>query len=895
MAKGDFEACKANIEGTLGREMTPEEKRAIRNRAPEVMKKIANTDGTPGAIARVLQNFKDEADGRKAFNERANAIEYRAVTEFVDRFFKANATIKHAGQSLQAITRGSLWSFRGSNDSLANLIDREISARKMAFDADLHSSGLLEIAYSGELDSKIIGAEEQIRKGQPVDPKWGPQAIKIAQIFEKHTESARMDMNANGAWIPKNDDRLFAMRYDHNRIASADGAHKWGSEDAQKAYVADWMRVMDWDKAFGGDFAKATDAERRQRIGDIWQQFKADTHFRSSPDFYGPGKTYGIQPHIEMVTKTAADRYEMFKKYGRGNSLAEAHNIELGRLGQNLAVMKMLGVRAEKAMKQAFNTIHTKLMTQGGTFEEVSEAKRQAALLDKAFQDEMQNTWRLITDTVAHPNDNTVGRVMSGFRLTLNTTATAFSLPTLIGDLNLRAVRMVSQGRGSWLGNLFDHAMMQFTPKGLTEAEQAQFYAQTGISLEINKRPTDLGISEHKVYDGVRKANAIVRGFTGHSIWDNSARLSSMIRDYMHYHDIKGKTWDDLVPGERATLNEFGIDRIGWDVMRKAQSIDMPGGWGKGIGPDQIRAMDLDEFKSLSPHANPSAVTLKRMRDRLADQYRNLLGENANRNVSAPSTARLARLRVGRYYDPNTVHGWAMAQAMALKGWAINYMTEHLGRGILAQYSEHVSTGKIFKDLMTGQNLPGLKTTAQYMVGGVALAYVSNALRSVAMGKAPVNPIGVAPGKPLTEQPWVDAWSEAMARGAAGVYGDFIFGQGGALSEEGHPIEDKLMKVMMGPEAEFYANVGDTLIKSTKDAIKSGGHDTKALMKDEQKAFGVGYHALPPSNLLATKWALDYYFFNALSDQINPGYEKRLKDYAKSQNTYYLAGSPGVK
>lgn len=895
MAEGDFAACKANIEGTLGREMTPEEKRAIKNRAPEIMKKIANTDGSPGAVARVLQDAKDAADARKAFNQRANAIEYRAVTEFADRFFKANETIKHAGEALKSILRGSLWSFRGSNDSLANLIDREISARKMAFDADLHMAGLLEVAYSGELDAKIIGAEEQIRKGLPVDLKWGPQATKIAEIFEKHTEGARQDMNANGAWIPKNDDRLFAMRYDHNRIASGDGHFKWGSREAMQHYIDEYMKRMDWEKAFGGDFLRATDAERRARLGDIWQQFTEDAHFKSAPDFYGPGKTYGISPHIEMVLKTPQDSYEMFKQFGRGSSLAEAHNTELGRLGQQLAMMKVLGVRAEKALKQAVNTIRTKLLQTGGTLEEQLEGKRQANLLDAAFQDEMQNTWRLLTDTVAHPNDNVIGRTMSALRLTLNTTATAFSLPTLIGDLNLRAVRMVSQGRGTWLGNLFDHAMMQFTPKGLTEAERAQFAAQIGISLEINKRPIDMGISEHRVYDGVRRANAIVRSYTGHSVWDNSARLSSQIRDYMHYHDIKGKTWDDLVPGERATLNEFGIDRIGWDVMRKAQSVDMPAGWGKGISPDQIRAMDLDEFRPLSPHQNPSPVTLKRMRDRLADQYRNLLGENANRNVSAPSTARLARLRVGRYYDPNTVHGWAMAQAMALKGWAINYMTEHLGRGILAQYSEHVGIGQIMQDLMTGRNMGGLKTTAQYMVGGVALAYISNALRSVAKGQAPVNPIGTHPGKGIMEQPWVDAFSEAMARGAAGIYGDFLFGQGGPLSEQGHPLEDKFTKLLTGPEAEFYLNVGDTLIKSTKDAIKSHGFTTAAIRRDEQRAFGVGYHALPPSNLLATKWALDYYFFNALSEQINPGYEKRLKDYAKRNDTYYLAGSPGVK
>lgn len=892
MAKGDFEACRANIETTLGREMTPEERRAIKNRAPEALKKINATNGTPGEIARVLQNMKDNAAARKAFNERATAIQYRVVTEGVARLFKANDTIKDMGQALQAITRGSLWKFAGSNDSLANLIDREKSARIQAFDADLKQAKMFDIAYSGQIDDKIVGAEEQIRKGQTPDPKWGSQAIKIAQIYEKHTESLRNDMNANGAWIPKNDDRLYAMRYDHNRIASADRNHQWGSIQAQDEWVNDYMQRMDWTKAFSGDFANASDVDRRMRLKDIWQQFKEDSHMRSTPDAWGPGKTYGIQPHIEMVLKTPADSHAMFKKYGRGGSIAEAHRTDLERGGQSLAVMKMLGVRAEQGLNQIVNEAMRQLQTRGGTFEEVSENKRQAKLLEDKMKDEMQNTWRLITDTVAHPNDNAVLRAASALRLTLNTTATAFSLPTLLGDLNLRANRLWAQGRGSWLGNLFDATVMQFTPKDMTDAEKAQFAAQIGISLELNKRPTMMGMSEHKVYDGVVQANAAIRSITGHSIWDNSARISSAVRDYMHFHDLKGKAWYDLGKGEQGTLNSFGIDRIAWDVMRQAKSVDIPGGWGKGITPDQIREIDLNEFRSLSTIQHPSAVTLKRLRDRLADQYRNLLGENANRAVSAPSTARLARMRVGKYYDPNTLHGWAMAQAMSLKGWAINYMSEHLGREIVAQYTEKATMGQIMKDLMTGQNKHGIQAVGQYMVGGVAIAYVTNVLRSLAMGKSPVNPIGTDPSKPFNEQPWYEAGTEALARGAAGIYGDFLFGNAGTQE---NTLEDKLMKVALGPEGEFYLKVGDILKKSSTDLIKSGGQENEAIRRDEQRAFGTAYKALPPSNLLWSKWALDYYFFNALSEQINPGYQRRLEGYARQGNQYYLAGSPGVR
>ena len=892
MANTGFEACKANIEGVLGREMTPEEKRAIRNRAPEVMKKIANTtDGSPGAIARVLQNFKDEADGRKAWNIRTNAGDYIHTSELLDRLRKGHAEIKHAGEAMIAITKGSLWNFIGSNDSVTNLIDREVANRRMAFRADLAEAGLWDIAYSAQLDEKITGAQEQIRKGLPVDPKWGPQAIKIAQIFEKHTEKGRMDSNANGSWIPKNDDRLMAMRYDHNRVASGDGNHAYGSKEASKFFVDEWMKRMDWDKAFSGDFVKASDAQRRERLGDIWQQFKEDAHFRSNPTFYGPGKTYGLQPHIEMVTKTPAQRYEMFKMFGRGSSLAEAHDTELGRIGQNVAVLKTLGVHADKNLSSAVHTYYNELMSKGGTFEERLESKRQAGLLMEAYQDEVKNTMRLINDTIAHPKDNAVGRFMSSVRQTVNTTATALSLPTLMGDLNLKAVRMATQGRGSWLGNLGDAAVMQFTPKGLTPGEQARFYSGAGIMLEINRKPTDFGgLSEHKIYDAVNKANGMFRSVSGHSTWDNSARLGSMIRDYNYYHDIKGTEWGDLNGDQQTTLNSFGINRIGWDVMRQTPSVDLPSGWGKGLRPEEILEMPLDKFKSLSPHQNPSSVTLKRMRDRLADQYRDLLGENANRTVSAPSTTRLARMRVGKYYDPNTPHGWVMSQAASLKGWAINYLTEHLGRGILSQYTEHASMGKIFSDLMTGQNMNGIKITGQYMVGGMAIAYVSNYIRQLAMGKTPVDPTKIIPGKDFMDQPAVQAATEAFAKGSAGTFGDFIFSQSAPGSQ--HPLEDKARRLVLGPEAEFYLAVGDTLLKSGSDAIKHGGFSGAAIRKDEQKAFGVGYHALPPSNMIISKWALEHWFFNPLSEKITPGYQQRLKDYARKQNTGYIGGSP---
>jgi hypothetical protein len=285
-------------------------------------------------------------------------------------------------------------------------------------------------------------------------------------------------------------------------------------------------------------------------------------------------------------------------------------------------------------------------------------------------------------------------------------------------------------------------------------------------------------------------------------------------------------------------------------------------------------------------------VTLKRMRDRLADNYRNLLGENANRTVAAPSTARNARLHMGtKTFDPNTVHGWVAHQALSLKGWAINYLTEHVGRSLYWQYDKDVSLGKAMMDLMTGQNMHGVQSIGQYVAGGVAMAYVTNALRSLAKGQAPVNPVGVKPGAPMQEQPWFDSGMEAFARGSMGLYSDFLFGQSGGPQET---LSDKIEKMGVGTEGDFYLRAGEILKKSVSDAAKSGGYETEAIRLDEQKAFGFAYHTIPATNVFWAKWALDYYILNNMSEAINPGYQQRLNDYAKRQNTYYLAGQPGA-
>lgn len=874
--------CKVNIETALGREMTREERGAVSRRVGDLLKALDKTDSSPGAISQVLQQFKDEKAARLAYNQRATALDWRAFSDLKAYRQVVGPQLKHPGELFKAVMRGSMRNFQGAKDSLANLIDRESSYRWSMFDLDLMQNKDYDIAYSGTLDDKITGAQWDIRRGMNPDPnKYGAQAIRIAQTFEKHTEKMRQDMNAEGAWIPKNDDRLFPRRHDTNRIARA-GDNDYGSDAAKKEWGKFVDARMDWEKAFNGDLMKADPAVKQQRLDSLWTQFTADSHLKFSPDLFGPGARFGLSAHRELVFKDPSMDLEYQQTYGRGQSVAETIHDNLAWNGKQLAMLKKLGVRGERTLKRFYDDWAQELNDAGD-----HDGLRK---LTDSYQDEMKNTWRLLTESAGHPNDNFVGRMMSSIRMTTNNMATGMSIFALPGDLALKAGRLWQADRGNYFGNLLKSTVDQFTPKGLSKTQLLEYYAQMGVKLEMATRPMNDNMVDHAAFGAVTKFNNMIARAKLHAPWDNSMRVGSYNSDAMYYHNLKAKSAYDMSPGEAGTLAKFNVTHAEWEVIRQSQSSTLYNG-SKGLQPSDIRDMDLEPFKALSAGNNPSDVTLKRIRDRVADSYRNLLGENANRVVTSPSTARNAMLKMGTsVYDPNTIHGWAALQALQLKGWAINYMSEHLGTSLLDQYTSYKSIGGALSDMMMGKNNRGLQGIAQLVAGGVGIAYTTNALKDLAKGKSPIDPTGHKDGAPIGEQPWFNAAMDAFARGSFGLYSDFLLSKGNP--DEG--LMDKIGKIATGPEGEFIANTYDLVSRDIKQGF-NGGYTQARINKDLQQAFGFAYKNVPATNVFWMKWALDYYILNNISEQINPGYQQRLKDYAKKNDQYYLAGSPGLR
>lgn len=864
--------CNAAIGAKIGRELTDREKKIVLSRAIELKAKIDRAANDPLAVDSVLKSFADEVEANAALQKRTTALNWRAQSAIKAWRTSTAFVVKNPAEGVQALFRGSLRNFQGAQQSLANLVQREKSARSGAFNAELTDSNLMKYAYSGEDDKNIITAWSAIKDGKVPDPKLGSNAIAVAKIMDKHLEALRVHQNQAGAFIARQADRLFRRSHDPNKIAKA-GGNAFGSDEAKNSWVDFVHKRMDWTRAFDGEYDGLSDAAKRDVLGKVWSDFASANH-------YAPGEPHPptglgsrnigkkLSHSRQLIFNTPADELGYYQTFGHGNSIAENvfHNLESG--GRDIALMRKLGPNAEATLQKIKDDWAADLKEHG--------TPKQRIDFEKAWNDEMGNTWRLITGAAGHPNDSFVARFFASVRQVTNTAAIGQSLFSLPNDLALRASHVARMSGTSFGAALANAAAHQATGYGLSAAERAQWFAEMGLRTEGAHMPIDPYMADHAGFGAVAKFNQVVMGLTGHSWWDNRFRSNSLVADGYRHWTLRNKAFDALNEDQRNTFSKFGITKDAWDVLRQAQGEKIADNM-RAWSPTEIRNMDLQKFKSLVKTANPTDSQLTRARNELADNYRNLMGELADRSVSAPSIAGQAFMGLGREgMKAGTFQGELYRGALQLKGWAANYMRNHLGAELYGRDTDMMSFGQKMANVLRGNENRAVMGMAKLIAAGVPIASVTYMLKDLASGKTPENL--------LSE----DALLRAFSRQGLGLYTDFLLqdAQPGAKFWE-------YVGRMAGPEYGLLSDIGDTVI-AIKDQIESAkGLTPDKMGEDERKWMEAVGRNIPGTRLWWTKFAVDYFVINNLAEMMNPGYQQRLiRNAAKKGQTYLPAPGP---
>ncbi len=864
--------CDASIVAALGREASAREIAAVKRRAASLVGKLKGGEVDPGVF---LNKFLDQEEAARLARKRDEYNNYAAGRR-LDNWRTSTPELDNAPrQGLLAQLVGSLLDFKGSKDSVASRMDKASYARMGAFWNDLESGGYAQLARGGELDDHIGGAIWDIQHGVDagkVQEQYGKAAADMANIFIKHKSALVANYNEAGGHIQPSDEHIVTRMYDSAKVAKAGGA-QFGSPEALKAFL-NAAKKMDWSKSFDGEYTGASQAERDKIMSELWSDFIAGRHPRFEKGNAGIGMgrqnvAARFAKGREIAFSSAADEMAWLKQFNRGDTLADSLTYNLSRSAADAELMRRFGANPIDTFDRFFDRWDKELRA-----DPAKTAERQKFVNQKAYID--KNIWPALLRDSALGTDNPVAKFLALMRgSTFMAAKVGSSLFSNLGDLAAHA----SADRYYWertTGGYWKSAAKSLNPllhSGLTEDERKQVAVEMGFRFQHVGRPMGPVAEDAYGLGSVARLSQIASKYFSHSWWENTTHTTNAMGDAYRFGTLSGKAFEELRPEVQGALGQFGITKPEWEIMRSAEHTTI--GKYTALIPSDIRALDLEKFKALSPEAKEPELT--RLRGELADKYRNLLGEKATLSSAYPTRAMKALTTYGT--QAGTVQGELMRGAMMLKTFTLNYMRNSLGRELYGYGQGDIPVFRAFVNSLRDSGARG--GLVNLMVGSLAAGYARDALWDVAAGKTPQDPMTGA------------AFERAAAFQTLGLLTDFAFADA-KMGGAGQP-ENTAERVfdLMGPVFGNLGQAGDIAIDAVNEMGKPGGLTAQRSGKLERRLFSLLYHNVPGNNAFWAKAALNYMVFNNLSERLDPGYQARLQKYTRQNGqSYFIPPGP---
>ncbi len=853
--------CRQEIEAALGRTLTPREIGEVARQANKVKQKIDAANGDPRVANQIMKDYVDQRVAARAAKKEQAAASAIAFEKQKARLAASDFADKAPHEYLRGLMVGSLKDYFGGKNSLGVNISRESAQRQIAYIADLKKAGIDKYAFD-RADAKNMWLSRAALEDGNDHTIYGANAAKWAEVTKRHQDAIMADHRASGIVRGHVESYVQGQTHDPTALAKA-GRNTFGSNASRDQWVSDVAPKIDWTKTMGGEFANATASQRAQRLGEIWSQFVAGKHLEWSPS--DPLRSR------ELIFKTPEDGFNYHQQYGRDMALGESVMHQLGRQGRDLAIAREWGPNAEGNIRKFISDLQKQHVENAG----------KTNALAKAENSVMRHYWPSLSGQLASPENAGVASWIARARGFLATAKIGASLPVLFGDIPLRANMIARYGDGAFLKGLAQTTGDMF--RGLSKDEKVRLANANGIMLNGMGLPMTEGMRDYAGVDIAGKLNMAILKYGGHNAWTDAIRTNVMAREGFEHWSDRGRAFADLTEGRQRLLRQFGIDSKEWDIMRSQSPLELQRGW-SAFSAQGVREMDTDAFKSLAPDG-ASDNQLRAARTALADKYRNLMGEMADRVTTAPSEEMKAITLRGT--KAGTWEGEAIRSFNELKGFLYNYTRNHVMGNAMGYDADpmNVGWGHAMWRMATGQGTrQGYVSLAKLAAAGAGFGYIMNTLRDIADGKTPENPM-THPG---------DTLARAMARQSLGVMSNLVFSQAGK-PESG--IRDKIADAF-GPTVETVADVVDTLGKTGyhlgKFALAPGYTEDqfyKDFGRDASKMASTVYRSIPGNNLIWTKWATDYFVYNQMMNLMNPDYTKRLQQrMMKERGQSYLLG-----
>lgn len=848
-----FEAAKKAAGGTLT-------DKQVREAFEQVEADKAKLSGRPNqseALRRVTITKAERTRIAAAMQRRhasLNVLIRDRLERQISSYIKSGLSPK---ESLLAILEGSKHGVEGARES--------VFAAQQAFEADYLGKMFADVARDRphlvkalrdpKLDSDILREMAEIKKDGKPGITGNEDAKYVAKLFSTYTELSRTELNRYGASIGKLDGWSGVQSHDDLKMIAA-GKDVWiqaivGKLDLERTFpdattAEEIQEALDgiYDTITTGMSNKATPGEKGQRVNPA-----------------NMAKSLGKSRVLHFKDAEATLAYR--DQFGYGNTVSGIFGHQR-RAAKMAALMSTLGPNPEVMFDSLVESMRRTIRDSDMSPKEKAEQSK--GLMTDAGA--LRHALDISTGLISRPVNVNGAKISSDIRAVQSMAKLGGAVLSSMSD-NVTA-GLASQFRGGGFFNGFV-AQLDGIRKGRPKEEMAEISYILGEGFDgllghiVSPAAANDGVVGRlsKLQETFFKYNAL-------SWWTDVQRASAgrMISAEM---GMRAKTgFAELPAAYKHVLGMHSIGAKEWSVIQQGQFREVNGK--TYITPDRIRDMDAEAFKplvqdrldALKPPAQPSSKGQKAM-----EAYDAKLAKyQASVDRILEDGRRGMELKVSRFFADETSYGVVETDARSQRTttWG-NRPGTPSGEGIrfIAQFKGFPVA---FVQRVLGRATYGFRKDAKLdqvkhigaLVAGMTMAgYASMTMKDIQKGYWP----------PRNPADWETLGAAFVQGGAAGIYGDFLFGRvnrfgGGVLETVAGPgigaITEGLelaMKVRNSPFSdEGQVKLADWLNYATQNT--------------------------PFINLLYVRPALDFLFLNSLKEVATPGYMKKVESKRKA-------------
>jgi len=809
----------------MGRPIKDEEARALEQRFASARDR-ARYAGEAFDDATIALKIAQEIAVEKALAKRnvlLNQIAYRSALEYTSRFGDKALALRALLGGINEVVEGG----RLSIDAQHNAIFREYLGGMLA---DLRKAGaesgqdLLGYMNAGGF-RRDPAVELAIRKELRGESSGDAAAKKIAEVMNKWLDAARLRENRAGSWIGHLDDYGGAQTHDARKVFRAAGETPKTPEAREAAFQA-WrefvLPLIDTDRMLPEVLSRNLTPE--QFLRNTWNAIAADRwdtaaggEFTGLHHYIGPGnlgKRESASRVIHFKDATAAQAYN--DRFGNG-SLVEGIIHRLEKSARATALMETLGPNPEAMLDRLRRDLAKELQGAG-------DAKGAKALGGKAID----NLYAEVSGATRSADNKDLAAWGSGLRALESMTKLGAATLSSIGDLATVAGELRYQGRGfleSWR-DAFAGLI-----RGRGDAETRQIAELVGVGFEgvVGGVMSRFHSTDGALGGTARLLNLFFR-FNGLNWWTDAHKTTAGLVTARYFAQHAGSAWASLPAETTRLLTQYGIDRDGWNIIRKGAVKEANGT--EFLTPDAIRALP-----DLAFGIPTGGRTVAQMRDRLVTAYQALIVDRADFAVPTPGARERAWMNQGT--ERGTVLGEALRFVMQFKAFPLAMISKTMGREVYGRAGE----GKFGALGRMGE------LVAQLTVMG----YLAQSAKDLARGKEPADPTNI------------NTVYRAMTQGGGlGIYGDFVLGEHDRFGRS--PAETAL-----GPAFGTAGDLVKLVNKAARGDLDAGG------------AIRFAVQNTPFLNLFYARPALDYFVLHPIYESLKPGYIGRMNREAEKR------------